>query len=359
MASSKEKVSSSSSLVTATKHAEEFQNLPWIEKYRPSKLEELVAQEEIIATIRKLVDANQLPHLLFYGPPGTGKTSTILAVAKEMYGARMRSMVLEMNASDARGIETVRNEISNFAGTRKLFSSGIKLVILDEADNMTKDAQMALRRVIEKYAKNARFCIICNYASKIIPAVQSRCTRFRFAPLKTDLVVGRVKEIVAKERIEVTKKGLNAVLQLSGGDMRKVLNILQSSALANDGKVDDAAVYRCTGQPTEEDIKACRDALMNMDVGEAFKAIRKMQIEKGLALTDLTTALHDHFRIVKLPISVRIHLLKELANLEHHLSLGTSETIQLGGLVAIFFFAREMLEKAEMKASSSSMMELQ
>lgn len=141
--------------------------LPWIERYRPKYLADLVAQDDIVNTIRVLVERNRLPHMLLYGPPGSGKTSTILCVAREMYGNQSKSMTLELNASDARGIDVVRNEIQNFAGTRKLFSSGTKLVILDECDNMTKDAQMALRRVIEKYSENARFCLICNYASKV------------------------------------------------------------------------------------------------------------------------------------------------------------------------------------------------
>ncbi|GBG31871.1 Replication factor C subunit 5 [Hondaea fermentalgiana] len=338
----------------ADKLQEETEALPWIEKYRPQKLDDLVAHDEIVATIRKLVDANRLPHLLFYGPPGTGKTSTILAVAREMYGSSMRSMVLEMNASDARGIDTVRNEISNFAGTRKLFSTGIKLVILDEADNMTKDAQMALRRVIEKYASNARFCIICNYASKIIPALQSRCTRFRFAPLKTQLVVGRVKEIIAKEELEVSEAGLDAVLKLGEGDMRKVLNILQSSSLANNRKVDEAAVYRCTGKPTAADILACRSALFSESVSEAFQTMRNLQVTKGLALVDILQALHEDLKAVKFAPSTRVQLLKHMAEIEYNLASGTSETLQLGALVGAFFISRRQMQDGVAAAAAGS-----
>ena len=145
----------------------DIDTLPWTERYRPKYLDDIAAQENIIDTLRQLIDANKLPHLLFYGPPGTGKTSTILCLARKMFGEKTKSMVLELNASDARGIDVVRNEIQNFAATRKLFSTGAKLAILDECDNMTKDAQMALRRIIEKYSSNTRFCLICNYASKV------------------------------------------------------------------------------------------------------------------------------------------------------------------------------------------------
>ena len=174
--------------------------------YRNS-LEDLVAQDDIVSILSNLIDSENLPHLLLYGPPGTGKTSTIVATAKRMYGsaAAYKSMTLELNASDARGIDVVRNEIKEFAGTKQLFNKGVKLIILDEADAMTQDAQFALRRIIEKYTKNARFCLICNYVSKIIPALQSRCTRFRFAPLKREHIQGRLEEIAAKEKMEARK----------------------------------------------------------------------------------------------------------------------------------------------------------
>ena len=162
--------------------------LPWVEKYRPKEMSDLVSHEQIIGTITKLIDAGKLPHLMLYGPPGTGKTSTILACAHKLYGKHFSSMVLELNASDDRGIDVVREQIKEFASTRQMFSSAPKLIVLDEADNMTNPAQFSLRRVIEKFTRNARFCIICNYASKIIPALQSRCTRFRFAPLSKEQV---------------------------------------------------------------------------------------------------------------------------------------------------------------------------
>ncbi len=326
--------------------------LPWIERYRPRQLSDLVAQEDIVGTLRNLVAANRLPHLLFYGPPGTGKTSTILCVAREMYGTRLKSMVLELNASDARGIDVVRNEIQTFAGTQKLFTSGTKLVILDECDNMTKDAQMALRRVIEKYSSNARFCLICNYASKLIPALQSRCTRFRFAPLKQHLVVGRVREILAAEQVELSEGGLQAVLRLGKGDMRKILNILQSTSLAVGKRVDEAAVYRCTGMPTPQDIAQVRDALFNLPVTECFRKVRQLQVREGLALLDVVHALFDALAAVKLPPQARSLLLRHLSEAEYNLASGTSEALQLGGVVGAFFLVRELLGKGAALAAS-------
>ncbi|KAM3568617.1 hypothetical protein VYU27_009267, partial [Nannochloropsis oceanica] len=205
-----------------------FNGMPWVEKYRPSGLKDLVAHEEIISILTRLIERNQLPHLLFYGPPGTGKTSTILACAKQMYGTtNYGAMTLELNASDERGIDVVRQQIKEFAGTKRLFSNGVKLVILDEADHLTNDAQFALRRVIEKYTKNTRFCLICNYVSKIIPALQSRCTRFRFAPLAPLQVEGRIAHVAEREGLTLDTKAVQALVRLGHGDMRRVLNVMQ------------------------------------------------------------------------------------------------------------------------------------
>lgn len=171
-----------------------------MEKYRPTDLSELIAHQDIVTTINRFIDEDKLPHLLLYGPPGTGKTSLVLACARKLYGDNFRSMILELNASDDRGIDVVREQIKTFAGTKRLFSSGFKLIILDEADAMTQIAQNALRRVIEQYTANVRFCLICNYVGKIIPAVQSRCTKFRFAPLSGDQISARLNVIIANEQ---------------------------------------------------------------------------------------------------------------------------------------------------------------
>ncbi|KAG1441348.1 hypothetical protein G6F56_011526 [Rhizopus delemar] len=224
----------------------ETDGLPWVEKYRPATLDDLVSHKDITSTIETFIDAKRLPHLLFYGPPGTGKTSTILACARKMYGEKYKKMVLDLNASDDRGIDVVREQIKNFASSKTMFSSesspGFKLIVLDEADSMTNQAQSALRRVIEKYTKNVRFCIICNYVSKIIPAIQSRCTRFRFAPLEMEQVEARLQTIVDQEGVDLTEDGKKALLQLSKGDMRRALNILQSCHTVYD-RIDENAIY--------------------------------------------------------------------------------------------------------------------
>jgi replication factor C subunit 3/5 len=196
-----------------------------------------------LATINKFVESNRLPHLLLYGPPGTGKTSTILALARRIYGtANVRQMVLELNASDDRGIDVVREQIKTFASTKQIFSVGAstrgaggaasmatyKLIVLDEADAMTNTAQMALRRIMEKYTANTRFCIIANYAHKLSPALLSRCTRFRFSPLKEGDIRVLVEKVVEEESVRIGGEAVDALVALSKGDMRRALNVLQA-----------------------------------------------------------------------------------------------------------------------------------
>lgn len=275
-----------------------------------------------------------------------------MAVARKMYGTnQLSSMVLELNASDTRGIDDIRDQVVTFASTRKIFSSGMKLVILDEADNMTRDAQFALRRVIEKYTSNTRFCLICNYVSKIIPALQSRCTRFRFSPLAPEQVKGRVAHICEAEGIDCTDDGMNALLKLGRGDMRKVLNLLESSSMqqaATEGQkptVDASLVYQVAGKPTPDDVDTIVNSVLNDSIQEASSKIGYLQLERGLALADIVYELHDRMRELDVPPEVSKFLLKELAEVEFRLCTGVDESIQLAGLIAIFMIARRMIEK--------------
>ncbi|XP_032823893.1 replication factor C subunit 5 isoform X1 [Petromyzon marinus] len=318
-------------------------NLPWVEKYRPRVLDELISHKDILTTIQKFISEDRLPHLLFYGPPGTGKTSTILACARQLYGEKeAASMVLELNASDDRGIDVVRGPILSFASTRTIFKKGYKLVILDEADAMTQDAQNALRRVMEKFTENTRFCLICNYLSRIIPALQSRCTRFRFGPLSSDLMVPRLLHVIAEEQVDVTDDGMNALVTLSNGDMRRALNMLQSTNMAY-GRVTEHNVYTCTGQPLKSDIANIVDWMLNSDFSGAYRQIMELKTLKGLALQDILTEVHTFVHRVDFPMSVRIHLLTKMAEVEYRLASGTNEKIQLSSLIAAFQVARDMV----------------
>ncbi|KAF5330628.1 hypothetical protein D9619_006013 [Psilocybe cf. subviscida] len=215
---------------------------PWVEKYRPKTIDEVSAQEHTVAVLQKTLTSTNLPHMLFYGPPGTGKTSTILALSRQLFGPdNFKNRVLELNASDERGINIVREKIKNFARqtprAQAVASDGktypcppYKIIILDEADSMTQDAQGALRRIMETYARITRFCLVCNYVTRIIEPLASRCSKFRFTPLDTDSSSLRLSHIAAAENIPISKPVIDALIQTSGGDLRRAITYLQSAS---------------------------------------------------------------------------------------------------------------------------------
>ncbi|XP_076369454.1 replication factor C subunit RfC3 isoform X2 [Tachypleus tridentatus] len=263
-----------------------------------------------------------------------------------MYSQKeLNSMVLELNASDDRGIGIVRGQILSFASTKTIFKSGFKLVILDEADAMTNDAQNALRRVIEKFTENTRFCLICNYLSKIIPALQSRCTRFRFAPLSSKQMLPRLEHVVQCEGVKVTEDGKKALLDLAQGDMRKVLNILQSTAMAFE-EVNENTVYMCVGHPLKSDIADIVDWLLNHDFVNTYTHVSDLKVTKGLALEDILTQVHLYVHRIEFPVQVKLQLLEKLADIEYRLASGTSEKIQLSSLISAFQVARDLVTQA-------------
>ncbi|CAD5212365.1 unnamed protein product [Bursaphelenchus okinawaensis] len=325
---------------------ENVTRLPLVEKYRPKDLSELVSHTDIISTIKKMIRDNRVPHFLFYGPPGTGKTSTILAMAHELYGKlEYRSMVLELNASDDRGIETVRGKIIRFAensamGFGPSEDGKFKLIVLDEADSMTKDAQNALKRVIEKYSKNVRFCLICNHLSSIIPAIQSRCTRFRFPPLKEDQIKPRLDFVVKNEGLSVTEDGKKALFELSGGDMRKILNVLQSTYLAF-GEVTEKNIYACVGQPNPEIIKKIIHSAMNDSGEEAIRTIKRLLKENALSMADVLENMADLVLATGFKENIAAHLIMELSKIQVNVTMGASENLQMNAMVAAFVCARE------------------
>ncbi|WVQ77362.1 hypothetical protein IAR50_007047 [Cryptococcus sp. DSM 104548] len=214
---------------------------PWVEKYRPKTIDDVSSQDHTVAVLRKALASTNLPHMLFYGPPGTGKTSTILALARQLFGPDLfRARVLELNASDERGISVVREKIKTFARETPRHAPGVssdgksypcppfKLIILDEADSMTQDAQSALRRIMETYSKITRFCLVCNYVTRIIEPLASRCSKFRFKPLEQGSTQARMDMIAKAEGVDTEEGVLQLILELAGGDLRKAITYLQT-----------------------------------------------------------------------------------------------------------------------------------
>ncbi|KAK1075339.1 Subunit of heteropentameric Replication factor C (RF-C), partial [Friedmanniomyces endolithicus] len=350
--------------------------LPWVEKYRPASLADVSGHQDILATINKFVDTNRLPHLLLYGPPGTGKTSTVLALARRIYGNRnMRQMVLELNASDDRGIDVVREQIKTFSSTKQIFAgsfdktqndsiANFKLIILDEADAMTSVAQMALRRIMEKYTANTRFCIIANYTHKLSPALLSRCTRFRFSPLKEVDIRRLVDKVIDEERVNIAADATDSLVTLSKGDMRRALNVLQachasSTPLNISGQpVQDPkdvkhdlitleTIYDCIAAPHPADISNIMQTLLTTaNVGSCLNTVNTLKRTKGLALADILTALGEQLAELEVPTQTRVAWLEGLAEIEYRLSGGGSETIQTGGLVGVVRNGVGMMERA-------------
>lgn len=243
------------------KNKSEFQGIsdsttPWVEKYRPRTIDEVSEQSEIVAVLKQCLEQGaDMPHLLFYGPPGTGKTSTIIAAARQLFGDMYKDRMLELNASDDRGIQVIRDKVKTFA---QLTASDrrpdgrpcppFKIVVLDEADSMTAPAQAALRRTIERETKTTRFCLICNYVSCIIDPLTSRCSKFRFKPLSHDVMLTRLQHICKEEGVKCVPQVLARLVDASGGDMRRVITSLQSTArLKGEEGIEEADVLEVVG----------------------------------------------------------------------------------------------------------------
>lgn len=307
----------------------------WVEKYRPRKLADVVGQAAIVERLSAYAKARTLPHLLLAGPAGTGKTTCALALVHELFGEEWKQNFIELNASDERGIDTVRVKIKDFARTAPFGDVGVKVIFLDEADALTSDAQAALRRTMEKYAGTCRFILSCNYSSKIIEPIQSRLAVFRFRPLKKEDVDAQLRKIAKNERITFTKEGMEAVLYVSGGDMRKAINTLQVAASAGD-KVDDDAVYRATATARPEEVVEMMKTALQGEFLKARDLLDELLITYGLAGEDVIRQVHRS--ILDLPVSddLKVALVDRVGEAEFRLVEGANDRIQLEALLAHF-----------------------
>ncbi len=312
-----------------------FENRPWVEKYRPMILHDLVKQKGIVKRLKQFIKEKSMPHLIFAGPAGTGKTTSALAIVRELYGRKMlvNRTYLELNASDARGIDVIRTYIKDFAKARPPIDISFKILILDEADNMTSPAQQALRRTMEKYTNNCRMILICNYSNKIIPPIQSRCVVFRFSSLNNDDIKKRVKYVAQQENITLTPDGLNALTDVSRGDCRRAINYLQSCGTISK-KIDQEIVFRVAGEIPPEKIKEILQTALEGQLQLSIKLLYDLINDYGLSGQNIIKNIHREVYNLNIIEDLKIELSKILAEFEFRLSQGSTEEIQLQALLA-------------------------
>lgn len=314
------------------------ESLMWIEKYRPKKLDEVVNQKEAILSLKSLLKHTEtLPHLLFSGPPGTGKTSVALCIVFEILGPTWKASTLELNASDERKIEDVRQTVKQFSQIVKIGSGKTEygFIILDECDEMTEPAQNALRRIMEISSKVTRFILICNYLSGVIPPIQSRCAIFQFQRLTKESIEAHLTHVAKNESIELTADGLSQIVESSEGDLRKAINILQTSSALSKGKIDAKTVLEIAHQATPQEIQLMLNLAIGGDFTKARNQLYQLMIKHALSGREIIKQIHrELFRTPLLSTDKQLQTISLLSEYDYRLVEGANEDIQLSAFLA-------------------------
>lgn len=305
----------------------------WAEKYRPKSLKEIINQKEIVERLESFVKAKNVPHCIFAGPPGTGKTTAALCLAQDLYGSGYREHLMELNASDERGIKIVRETVKTFARTRSIGEIPFKILILDEADNMTSDAQQALRRTMERFTETCRFIMIANYSGKIIEPLQSRCAPFRFSYMSQKDQNSYLQRIIKEEDVKIMDEGLDAIFEVSGGDLRRATNTIQAAASLGK-EIGSETVYSVIGRANPEDINKMIKTAMKGDFLGARKQLREMILRYGIAGSDIVKQIHTEIFRSMLPDSWKVTLSEAIGEIDFRLVQGADEEVQLSALLA-------------------------
>jgi len=306
----------------------------WTEKYRPKKLDEVAGQTAIIKNLQSYVMQRNLPHLIFSGPAGIGKTAAAIAMARELYGNTWAENFTELNASDERGIDVVRNKIKNFARTMPIGDASFKIIFLDEADALTDAAQSALRRTMERYSGTCRFILSCNYSSKIIEPIQSRCSVYRFKSLSHDAIAARIKYIADKEGLKLSDDAVRALNYVAMGDMRRAINALQSTAVLS-SEIKPEMIYEITATARPEEIKELINKALE---GKFFAALDTLEdlMDKGISGDEILAQMHRLVINLDIPARKKVELMDRIGEADYRITEGANERIQLDALIAAF-----------------------
>jgi len=305
----------------------------WAEKYRPKRLDEIINQKHIVARVKVFIEDRNIPHMLFAGPPGTGKTTMALCIARELYGDQWRQNVLETNASDERGIGVVRGKIKDFARTIAMGGAEYRIIVLDEADALTSEAQQALRRTMETYSATVRFILICNYSSKIISPIQSRTAVFRFRTLSEEDIRKFIGWIVQGENLDVEEEAVKAIIHLCEGDLRRVANLLQAAATLG-SRITEEMVYEVASQAKPGDVRRMLQLALDGRFRDARDILYKMLVNQGLAGEDVIREVHRQVYGLDLPEEAKVRLVEAIGEYEFRISEGADSLIQLEALLA-------------------------
>ncbi len=309
----------------------------WTEKYRPKEFSELFGQEAIVSRVEAFVKQKNMPHLMFTGPAGTGKSTLSLITVKKLYGDSWRSNYLELNASDERGIDVVREKIKGFARTRSLDGS-FKIIFLDEADALTKEAQQALRRTMEMFTQTCRFILSCNYSSKIIEPIQSRCAVFRFRQLDQEAVNKIVKHIADSEGLSITEEIPELLFDLSSGDCRRMINIMQAAAVT-DKNLTKELILQIAKSSKPQDIKTMLEASLNGNFTVSRELMLDLMLEKSINGIEMIKNIMEAIPSLKVDDRIKVKLIEKCGEAEFRLVEGSDEFIQLEALLASFVMA--------------------
>lgn len=312
--------------------AEEKEIDIWTEKYRPHSFDEIIGQKEIVRRVRAFVETEKMPHMLFTGPAGTGKSSLALITAKTLFKDKWRENFLELNASDERGIDVVRQKVKDFART-KAFSGPFKIIFLDESDALTREAQQALRRTMENFTSTCRFILSCNYSTKIIDPIQSRCAVFRFTSLTEKDIEEIIKKISKQDNIKVNEKAVKILYEVSNGDCRKMINLLQASASINPD-VTEETVYQIVSIAKPQDIKEILQKAIEGKFLESRNKLLDVMLKQSLSGIDIIKSIQKEIWNFEITDSMKVRITEKIGETEFRMTEGSDEYIQIEAFLA-------------------------